>query len=119
MVIEGIWPSRILQNTQSLIGDASLSRVDSGNGSDDSRPSVRVRRGAVLDTHDGVVQLLREGTGAASVDGDPFVLVGQLAHGRDDRRGAGGPGLLERAAVRRVDDLVDGDGPLRYPRAPV
>src|SRR4026208_1235884 len=65
--------------------------------SDRPRPAVRVRRLAVLDRHDRVVEALGERTDLAAVDHHPLALVGQLAHRRDDRGGAAAPPPPPRA----------------------
>src|SRR5215471_17121878 len=79
------------------------------HGSDLDGPAVRIRRLAILDAHDRVVQPLGERADLAVVDYHPLALVGQLADGRDDGRRTGAPHFLERAAPVRVYDVVDGD----------
>src|SRR6266436_3250188 len=95
--VEGIRPSRILQNTQSLIV------------SDLHGPAVGIRRLAVLDPHDGVVEALGELSDLRAVDDHALALVGELPDGRDDGGGAGAPDLLQGAPLVGVDHVVDGD----------
>src|SRR6185503_15865669 len=82
---EGICPSRILQKTQSM-GPPWL---------DLEGPAMRIRKLAVLDAHDGVVQPLGERPDAAVLDHHLVPAVGQLAHRRDDGGGAGAEHFLE------------------------
>src|SRR4026208_387389 len=74
--------------------------------SDRQRPAVRVRRLAVLDRHDRVVEALGERTDLAAVDHHPLALVGQPAHPPHDPRpaaaaGAAGPAPPPSAGVPR------------------
>src|SRR5688572_9114641 len=117
--MDGIWPSRILQNTQSpLICSPPYSRratavpgrvraLGGGGGHvgaphvlNDHGPSVLVRRRTVLDGHDGVIELLRRFPDAPAVDDEPLALVGELTDRRDDGGGPGGPHLAEAAVAR-------------------
>src|SRR4029453_5107853 len=75
----------------------TLGAPSSPAASDRQCPAVRIRRLAVLDRDDLVVQALGERTDPAAVDDHLLALVGQLAHWRDDRGGAGAPHLLQRA----------------------
>src|SRR6266566_2348051 len=84
--IEGIWPSRTLQKTQSVIMTLR---------SDRERPAVGIGCLPVLDGHDGVIEPLGQRPDLAAVDHHLPALVGQLAHRRDDRRGAGSPRLVQ------------------------
>src|SRR5688572_22783330 len=99
---EGICPSRILQNTQSM-GSPWL---------DLERPAVRVRRPGVLDAHDGVVESLRQRPDAAVLDDHSPAPVGQLAHRRDDGGGAGAEHFRQLSIPVGLHHLLDGDRPL-------
>src|SRR5688500_3397940 len=130
-------PSRILQNTQSPLictppyrGASRLCRDASERWGvwgamsgpptslDDHSPSVLVRRRAVLDGHDGVVELLRGLPDAPAVDDEPLALVGELADRRDDGGRPRRPHLAEAAVARGGHHLVDGDRALGHAHAP-
>src|SRR5260370_19835834 len=65
--------------------EAIIVGAAAGARSDRERPAIGVRGLAVLDGHDGVVELLGERSDLAPVDHHLLALVGQLAHRRDHR----------------------------------
>src|SRR4029077_18830449 len=92
---------------QYRVNSATEPIIDSLATSDRERPAIGVRGLAVLDGHDGVVELLGERPDLAPVDHHLLALVGQLAHRRDHRGGAGAPQLLPPATRVCCPRLVD------------
>src|SRR3989441_10779059 len=131
---DGICPSRILQNTQSVMRDSLRPRGRRGSSlvaprarprpvddhpSGRHRPSARVGCGTGLDGDDGVVEPLGQLADAAAVDHDALALEGQLADRGDDGGGARAPDLLQRPLAGRLADLVDRHGTLGHAQAPL
>src|SRR5262245_7557425 len=107
---DGILPSRIMQNTHSLMA-VGLLHLDG--------PAIGIRRAAVLDAHDRVVETLGQRSDLSTVDHHALTLVGQLPDGRDDRGRSRAPDLFECAATMSLLDLVDGHLPLADAEAPL
>lgn len=82
-------------------------------------PAVGVLRRAPLDSRKGIVELLGQGAGLEVVDGIDLIAVGQLADGADDRGGTDAHGLLQRAVLRRLKQLVHRDEALLGGRPPI
>ena len=89
-------------------------RLDAGRFflSDLAGPAEGVGFGAPLDAGEFVVELLGKGADLVVVDLVFLVAPGQFADGRDDGRRADAPCFLQRAAFRRLEQLVDAQQPL-------
>ena len=81
--------------------------MEKRNRSDLYRPAEFILNLAPLDSGEGIVKMLREGTDLTTVDGAFFTLVAKLSDGGNHRRRAAAPGLLEGAFVHGFFKLVN------------